>query len=155
MTTLKITINYDTGKKTFSFTPSYVDTSTTTWTTSPLLDPATVDFTSSGQYTLQDSAGNPGTFTFDTVSVVLGASLGGSSSLQCSSSSRFDLSSIVFPAIPTGQSSVSTPYSWCQEIPSRAQPMSPVFKDPKLGLSNTTGTTAVDASPFPSCKCSG
>jgi hypothetical protein len=153
MTTLTITVNYaaTTG---FSYALSYTDAGGTY--TATAVDAGTIAFTSSGKYTLQAANGTPVTFTFDTISVVLGSALANMSSRTCTTGTPipFDLTSIVLPTIPSGQSSVTQSYQWCQEIPSASNSLK--FKDPKLGLSNTTGSSGVPVPAFGSCAgCTG
>jgi hypothetical protein len=149
-TTLTITVNYDASQDEFSFGLRYVDASNTTWTGS-VPDEGAVAFVNSGQ--LELSAGtNKQWFTFDSVSVQLGSGLG--SSLQCGSTQPFDLASIVFPALE-GATTRSFAYAWCQTVTVMQAAGSPLSfrKDPKLGLSNTTTSTPVSVTDFPSCSC--
>lgn len=148
MTKLIITVDYQ--RSAFLFSLSHTDASGTAWTSS-LLDGGIVAFTNSGQYTLKDGAGSSRTFTFDAIGVVLGSTLQGLPQKQCGAEGgTFSLSSIVFPAIPAGDSSVAIACSWCQAT---FTVETPVFKDPKLGLSNTTGNNPAPAVMFTSCAC--
>jgi hypothetical protein len=153
MATLTITVNY--SAPTFSYALSYTDTSGTAWAGSAV-DSGTVTFINSGQYTLKAGDGTSATFTFDTVNVVLGPALATLPSNICTTGTpvSFDLTSIVFPRLPDDKKPVSQPYQWCQAIPAALGTDAPQFKDPKLGLSNTSGTTPIFVSvPWPTCNC--
>jgi len=154
MTTLKITVNYTVATEQFSFTPSYLDSSTsTTYTGSNIADGDTLAFINDGQYTLT----SPSTLTqtYDDVDVVLSAELSGQASKICGLGRPFDLSNIEFPTIPAGAASTTTGYQWCQEVPSAAQDSTSTrFVDPKLGLSNSKGGTEGNEASFGTCDCS-
>lgn len=174
MTTLQIQVNQTDG--TFKFDLSYTDGDGKVWT-GVVADGGTVEFTSNGQYTLEYSDGSTQTFTFDAVSVTGGPTVNGA--VTCGDpSTPYDLSRIVFPTIPPRSSQAAAAYAWCQQYTasaaligdlqldkptaqlqtqqaSHSQQQSVIrIKDPKLGLSNTTTTTKVPVTNFPSCSCS-
>lgn len=147
MATLNITVNYD-GTN-FSYGLSYTDRSTGKVWTATVDDGGTIAFVQDA-YPLSDGQGTV-FWLFDAVDVQLGSSLSGCGSCCCGLTGTFDLSSIVFPEIISPKRSEEMPYSWCQATSSSTD--NPKYKDPKLGLSNTTGTKGITVTDFPSCSC--
>lgn len=142
-TTLKITVDYDLSNEKFSYTPSYTDASGTTYTALEVPEEDTIKFIS-GKYSgtlTDDSSPVPKTAdpVFDAVHVVLGAILEGCAHHKSASNSdNFVLDHIMFPTLPSEANEVMVHYSWWQEHPTSSTTK---FKDPKLGLSNSRGTT--------------
>jgi len=135
----------------FTFHLEYTDGSGT-WTDN-LNDGGTVAFVNDGQYTLFNSAGTPMPFTFNAVSVSLGSSLRHTASKVCgSTTANFDFSTIQFPALGSA-ALVANLYAWCQGIPPTAADVAPVLRDPKLGLSNSKGSSGFHI-PTSSVSCS-
>lgn len=163
MATLNITVQYDPASGLYSFDLSY--TSNGTPYTATVADEGTVAFVngsagtdengtgSTGQYTLTAASGSSQTFTFNAVNVTLGSGLGDSKS--CDVCGTFSVSSIPFPAIAEGKTSRADGWSWCQSLSANAMAIvgQSKFTDPKLGLSNTTGTQPINAG-FTDCDCS-
>lgn len=149
-TTLTITVDY--RNHAFTYALSYTDASGTAWV-GTIVDQGTIAFTNSGKYTLKDGAGSSSTFTFDGLTVVNGSTLSGLNVKKCDGS-VWTLSNIPFPAIPADETKCHQPHSWCQQLPKSSEPLGPEYKDPKLGLSNTTGNSPhlIDFSGV-SCNC--
>lgn len=152
-TTMTITVEYHPKDDSFSFALRHTDSSGTTWTGS-VADGETVAFINDGQYTLSHD-GNPQTFTFDAVEVVLEPGLGAT---QTCTGDPFSLSSIDFPTIPRGEQTVTNANQWCQAVPSTAAAATAAdavrFMDPQLGLSNSRTDTPASAASFDPCSCS-
>lgn len=171
-TTLQIEVNQTSGV--FRFDLSYKDENDKVWT-GLVADGNTIGFTENGKYTLKNGSDEM-TFTFDDLKVSGGSTV--NNAVACNSGGPYDLGSIPFPTLRPGETQVASPYAWCQQYttasltddlqlnkptaallaqqaPAAAQRGGVVhLKDPKLGLSNTTTTTKVNVTKFPSCSCS-
>lgn len=139
----------------FYYSVSHTDSTGALYTAQDIQNGGTVAFIREGQYILQDSAGNPAIFTFDALAVSKDSALG--DSLSCGDCDPYDLGAITFPVLGA-QETVTDAYQWCQGLPTpMTQSMSPearsLIVDPKLGVSNTKGTTEQAASGFGDCEC--
>ncbi|MFO7565265.1 MAG: hypothetical protein R6X02_21660 [Enhygromyxa sp.] len=159
-TTLHIIVHYDSTDSVFSYDVTYFD-GTTRWSAT-LEDGATVAFTTTegneaqGSYELSASNGKSRSFVFDSVAVRLAKTLEGFNSQLCSLGGSFDLGTIAFPQIREGDT-IKAAFAWCQAVTKAAGDKPPIYKDPKLGLSNTKKTTSgviIPAAEFPACGCS-
>ena len=146
-TILTVKVNHDPTSGAFSFALSHFD-GQTTWTAPDIANGGTIAFTNSGHYTMTAPSRNP--IQFDTLDVGLGTGL--TPLHACDAPDQpFDLSSIKFPVIPPGLSSCVHANQWCENTSTGGT--RPHFEDLALGLSNTTGTTAVAAPTFSKCTC--